>query len=98
MFEYSCLTYKDNVAFKRRWPKGNYGLWKYSEVHEYVRRFSGALLDMGVKKGDRIVILSDNRPEWGVAFFTITSIGAVAVPLDRMLGSNEIANLLAHSG
>jgi long-chain acyl-CoA synthetase len=85
MFEYSCVTFADNVAFKRRWPKGNYGLWKYSEVHDYVKRFSGALLDMGVKKGDRIVILSDNRPEWGVAFFTITSIGAVAVPLDHLL-------------
>lgn len=98
MFEYSCVTYPENVAFKRRWPKDNYGLWKYSEVHEYVRKFSGALLEMGVKKGDRIVILSDNRPEWGVAFFTITAIGAIAVPLDRMLSTPEIANLLAHSG
>ena len=103
MFEYSCTTYAGNVAFKRRWPrssqsKSEYGLWKYSEVHEYVRKFSGALLEMGVKKGDRIVILSDNRPEWGVAFFTITAIGAIAVPLDRNLSAPEIANLLAHSG
>jgi len=98
IFENSVTRYPENVAFKRRWPKGNYGLWKYSEVHEYVKKFSGALLEMGVKKGDRIVILSDNRPEWGVAFFTITAIGAIAVPLDRMLSTGEIANLLAHSG
>jgi long-chain acyl-CoA synthetase len=76
----------------------SHGLWKYAEVLEYVRRFSGALLDLGVARGERVVILSDNRPEWGVAFFSIVSVGAVAVPLDRMQSRPEILRLLADSG
>jgi long-subunit acyl-CoA synthetase (AMP-forming) len=97
LFERAITSFPDRVAFRRKNPDG-YGLWTYKDVHEYVLRFSGALLELGVKKGDRIVILADNRPEWGVAYFSITAIGAVAVPLDRMLGKTELAELLARSG
>lgn len=97
LFENAVTTHADRVAFRRKKPT-DYGLWKYSEVHEYVRRFSGALLELGVAKGDRVVILSDNRPEWGVAFFSIVSVGAVAVPLDRMQPRSEVLRALGESG
>ena len=96
LFEHAVTTHAASVAFRRK-KQAEHGLWKYGEVHEYVRRFSGALLDLGVARGERVVILSDNRPEWGVAFFSIISVGAVAVPLDRMQPRQEIVRLLAES-
>ena len=97
LFEHAVTAHAAAVAFRRKKPN-DYGLWKFSEVHEYVRRFSGALLELGVAPGDRVVILSDNRPEWGVAFFSIISVGGVAVPLDRMQPRAEIARALVESG
>lgn len=73
-----------------------YENWTYAQVDEWTSVLTGALLDMGVRKGDRIAILSDNRPEWAIAYFAIVSVGAVAVPLDRSLTPMEIENLLTH--
>lgn len=96
MFEHAVTAFPGNVAFRRKNPDGH-GLWHYREVHDYVRRFSGALLELGVKRGERVVILSDNRPEWGVAWFSIVSVGGVAVPLDRMQSPETIARALTAS-
>jgi long-chain acyl-CoA synthetase len=96
MFEHAVTEFPDAVAFRRKNPEGH-GLWHYREVRDYVRKFSGALLELGVKPGERVVILSDNRPEWGVAWFSIVSVGAVAVPLDRMQPPDEIARYLTAS-
>ena len=97
LFEHAVTSHPARIAFRRK-KADSHGLWHYHEVHEYVRRFSGALLELGVARGERVVILSDNRPEWGVAFFSIVSVGGVAVPVDRMLGRSEIVRLLTESG
>ena len=41
-----------------------------------------ALQDMGVGKGDRVAFAMRNLPEWPMVFFAITTIGAIAVPLN----------------
>ena len=97
LFEHAVDRFARSVAFRRKKPD-EHGLWHFHEVHEYVRRFSGALLELGVARGERVVILSDNRPEWGVAFFSIVSVGGVAVPLDRQLPRQDIVRLLTESG
>lgn len=97
LLEHALGRFPDRVAFRRKNPVG-YGIWTYRDVNEYVRRFSGALLELGVRKGDRFALLADNSPEWAVACFTIASIGAVAVPLDRMMSAGQIASLLARTG
>jgi len=54
----------------------------YGEVIEYVKRIGRYLRELGIGKGDNIAILGENRPEWGISFFTVSWIGATAVPLD----------------
>ena len=39
------------------------------------------LADRGIVHGDRVAILSENSPHWGVAYLAVTSMGAVAVPI-----------------
>ncbi len=57
-----------------------------------------ALRDAGVGKGDRVAIAMRNLPEWPVAFFAATAIGAIAVPLNAWWTGGELAYGLADSG
>ena len=56
------------------------------------------LRDMGVKPGDRVAIAMRNLPEWPVAFFAATAIGAIAVPLNAWWTGAELAFALSDSG
>ncbi|MCU0610257.1 MAG: AMP-binding protein [Candidatus Eisenbacteria bacterium] len=55
------------------------------------------LRERGYQAGDRIALLSENRPEWVVAYFGITAAGFVGVPILTDFGTEQIANILAHS-
>lgn len=62
---------------------------------ELVESFATSLVDeMGVRKGDRVAIAMRNLPEWSVAFFATTLVGAVAVPLNAFASTEELAYTL----
>ena len=69
----------------------------YSDLQSEIEKIKSTLLNTGIKKGDKVAILSRNMPNWGIAFFAITSMGAVAVPLLPDFHENEIQNILEHS-
>ena len=57
--------------------------WESISSAEFLRRVAGlssALVELGVKTGDRVGIFSANRPEWHTADFAITGAGGVSVP------------------
>jgi len=56
------------------------------------------LKKLGVEKGDRVAILSENRPEWVIAFFGIVSCAGITVPMDIKLSDTEIEFILNDSG
>jgi len=53
----------------------------YQEFYDHTIALARHLTREGVKKGDRVAILSENSPNWGLAYFAIVRIGAVAVPI-----------------
>ena len=64
------------------------------------RRISAltALLEKnGICPGDKVALLSTNMPNWGIAFFSITFMGAVVVPVLPDFSVTEVANVLQHS-
>ena len=67
-------------------------------VRERVLAVSGALRRWGVGKGDRVAILSENRPEWIIADFASLLIGAVTVPIYATLTAEQTAYILRDSG
>ena len=56
------------------------------------------LQDRGIKKGDVIVLLATNSPEWCCTFMAITAIGAVALPLDTNLTPGQYRSMAASAG
>ncbi|MGQ9495017.1 MAG: AMP-dependent synthetase/ligase [Thermoanaerobaculaceae bacterium] len=69
-----------------------------SEVARQVAAFALGLQKLGVKKGDRVALISGNRPEWHVVDFALQHLGAVNVPLYPTLLPQQIANMLRDSG
>jgi long-chain acyl-CoA synthetase len=63
-----------------------------------IQALSALLESAGIVPGDRVAILSTNMPNWPIAYFAITFMGAVAVPILPDFSVTEVANVLEHSG
>ncbi|MBQ7856775.1 MAG: AMP-binding protein [Alistipes sp.] len=89
----SLEKFSDRVAFS---------LWRgaevtYKEVGERVQQIQEMLMDADVQPGDRVAILSSSVPNWGVAYFAITSAGYVVVPIMPDFSSEDIDRIVEHS-
>lgn len=69
----------------------------YNELNQKTNALIRLLEDLGIQPGDKLAILSSNMPNWGIAYFAITFMGAVAVPLLPDFLPSEIENILNHS-
>jgi len=85
--------YAPHIAFQMRSNSG-YRRLTYAQARDAVKALAAQLVSAGIKKGDRVAILSENRPEWSITYLAITSLSAVAVPIDIMLHRKEIEPLL----
>jgi long-chain acyl-CoA synthetase len=77
------------------------GAWQPISSSEFAHRVAAtaqALQDYGIQKGDRIAILSENRPEWPIADMASLLLGAVTVPLYTTLTAEQTAFALNDSG
>ena len=63
-----------------------------------VRHVALGLAEMGIKPGDRIALLSENRPEWSIADLAILSLGAINVPIYTTQAVDQIRYILSDSG
>jgi long-chain acyl-CoA synthetase len=70
----------------------------YAELKTQTDRLGAFLQDQGVAQGDRVAIVGENSPNWGIAFLTVTAMGAVAVPILPDFHTSEIHHILRHSG
>jgi len=69
----------------------------YYELGNIVRAIALVLDSWGIRKGDRIAILSDNREEWYMSDMACLSIGAISVPVYPTLSALQIGELMKHS-
>src|SRR4051812_10606280 len=70
----------------------------YAEFDAAVNRAANALAGGGLAKGDRLALLSHNCWQYAVLAFATAKLGVVLVPVNFMLGAEEIAYILGHSG
>ncbi len=69
----------------------------YLEANKQIMATMAFLEKMGIQPGDKVAILSTNQPNWGIAYYAITFMGAVVVPLLPEFLPVEILSLLEHS-
>lgn len=67
------------------------------QLRDSVFRLANSLLNLGIKKGERIAIYLPNWPEYIYSYLAIWTLGATAVPLDFMFTEDELVSCLAHS-
>ena len=72
--------------------------FSYARLRDLSKRFAAALLDLGVKKGDRVMIYIPNCIQFVIAFLGIQRIGAVIVPVSPIYTSHELNYMINDSG
>ena len=70
----------------------------YAEFNAAVNRLAHGLADRGLRGGERVAVLSHNCWEFALLNFALAKLGMVMVPVNYMLGPEEIAFILEHSG
>ncbi len=84
-YERECVCYVDG-------EKITYAHF-YNKVQDTIKQ----LQSLGIGIGDHIAILSENMPHWGIAYFAITTMGAVAVPILPDFHTSEVHHILKDS-
>lgn len=81
------------------WAKrnGKYISGSYSETKNKVQLLADSLHQLGVEKGDRVVVVSENRPEWVIADLAIISLGGITVPAYTTNTTDDHLYILDHS-
>ena len=82
------------------WSKrdGTYAAWSWRRVAEAVSALSRGLRALGVAAGERVVLVSENRPEWVIADLAIMAAGAVTVPAYTTNSRDDHGHILVDSG
>ena len=87
----AALGYKDKTT--KEWTD-----LSWDEVNEQVRAFAAFLHGRGVRKGDRVALLSENRPEWAITDLATQLLGAVTVALYGSTPASGVAYIIRDSG
>lgn len=82
------------LAAKRNGEWRKYSIKEYVELTNYL---SYAMLKLGVKTGDKIGIVSGNRPEWNMLDFAIMQIGAISIPIYPTITQEDYRYILNHA-
>jgi long-chain acyl-CoA synthetase len=93
-FEHQLRHYPrpDSLAMKQG---GKWVVFSSQEVWDISRRLALGLLSLGIGHGDKVAIVSPNRPEWNFADLAIQQIGAVSVPIYPTASSEDYAYIFA---
>lgn len=96
MLEFSIDRHADNIAYITP-ANDSVSQLTYGRVHQYITKLARHLRQLGIEKGDHVAILGENRPEWGISFFAVSWIGAVAIPLDARASLEDHKFILSFS-
>lgn len=97
MFQMSVEKFGDSPALSSK-VAGEYRTITYREMATKVRALASGLVASGVEKGDRIALISENRPEWAIADIGIMHIGAINVAIFPTLPVAQVKYIIGDSG
>jgi long-chain acyl-CoA synthetase len=91
----NAARHPDKVAMREK----EFGIWQpftWREVHDHVRDFSLGLVSLGLRRGDKVAIIGDNRPEWVWSELAAQGAGAASVGLYQDSNLSEVAFVIDH--
>ena len=94
VFQYTTSKYWDRTMAQFVDGEQKY---TYSSFGEKCNMLSTRMSRFGISAGDKVAILSQNMPNWTLAFFAATAFGRVAIPILPDSSENEVTNILNHS-
>jgi long-chain acyl-CoA synthetase len=97
MYEQSIQTFGSRRAFGVK-ISGQWTWVTYAEFDTQVSHFRSALDSLGVKKGDRVAVISNNRLEWAVGAYATYTLGATYVPMYETQLPSEWSYILTDCG
>ena len=89
LFDTSVKRFPTRVAMRIE-RNGRKEQYTFEDVSELTMRAAGYLAKNGIKGGDRVILFSNNMPEWGMTYFGILKTGATAIPIDPASSVTEI--------
>ncbi len=90
----SCSQFRDKIALS--YVNGD--PITYGEMCKRIQELGDFLKKKGISKGDKVAILSENQPNWGICYFATVSIGAIAVPIMTEFHETQVHHIIRHSG
>lgn len=93
MIDESCRLYADRPALSNVDGEPI----TYGQLRRQIDHVIALMREHGIRKGDRVAILSQNMPTWGVAYLAITSMGAVVVPILVDFHVTDILHIIKHA-
>lgn len=94
-----CMLETSSRLFANRPAIGNVGEdpFTYSELYLAATSLGQWLSEQGLGFGDRVAIVAENCPQWAVAYFAITCMGGVAVPILTEFHPDAVSHIIRHS-
>ncbi len=87
----------DSTFVRWKAPDGTWHTRSFAETLETARAVSAALGELGVRRGDRVALMMENRPEWMTVYLGIVCCGVTVVPVDAHLHVHEVSHILRDS-
>ncbi len=88
----TCKNNPDKIALQSSQNPENY--FRYKDIKTITPSLSSLLKNRGVKLQDKVGLLAENCPEWGITYLAILCAGCIVVPFDPALKPTELTNLL----
>ena len=89
LFETATKRFATRVAMRIE-RNGRKEQYTFEDVRELTLRAAGFFASKGIRPGNRVILFSNNMPEWGMTYFGILKAGATAVPIDPASSVDEV--------
>ncbi|MDR2471399.1 MAG: AMP-binding protein [Treponema sp.] len=91
--------YGDKTAlFYRTAKRGDFTRWSHRFLADQCRRVARGLVKAGLRKGDRVALWAENRPEWMAVWLGTVIAGCTIVPVDYLVSDKECKNIVELTG
>ena len=96
MFERAVARPREEAMV--RWTRSARHTFSTQDLARQVARTAGGFMALGLRKGDRVLLISENRPEWAIVDYACAFAGGILVPVYTNLTTSQLNYILENSG